>query len=142
MEEVFHAPIPFEDSWGKVKLMRALQYYVSLLVNTTADVPLNDFIWEVVYSRYETVMKTGAFLEEVVQSHHQLCLTTPPESIFDAESLNRIHDQHNRTAALLLGINPLAVRHINLGNYIEHLAWRILGDKDLVQLPFFLECFN
>ena len=142
MEKVYHASIPFEESWGRGKLMKALQYYIGLLVNTTANVRLNEFIRETVYSRYETIMKTEVFLEEGTHSHQHLCLTNPPESILDAESLGHIHNQHNKTAALFLDINPLAVRHINLGNYIEHLAWRILGEKDLVQLPFFLECFN
>lgn len=142
MEKVYHAPIPFEEDWGKVKLMKVLQYYVGLLVNTTANVRLADFIRETVYSRYETILKTGAFLEEGTRSHLQFCLTDAPSDILSAESIRRIHGQHNMTSALLLDIHPLAVRHINLGNYIEHLAWRILGDKDLVQLPFFLECFN
>lgn len=142
MERVYRAPIPFEEDWGEVKLMKVLQYYVGLLVNTTANVRLADFIRETVYSRYETVLKTRVFLEEGTRSHRQFCLSDSPSHILSAESLDRIHSQHNKTSALLLEINPLAVRHINLGNYVEHLAWRILGDKGLVQLPFFLECFN
>ena len=36
MEEVYRAPIPFEEHWGQVTLMKALWYFLQYLVGMVA----------------------------------------------------------------------------------------------------------
>jgi len=37
MEEVYRAPIPFEEQWGQIKLMKTLWYFLEHLVGMVAS---------------------------------------------------------------------------------------------------------
>lgn len=49
MEEVFNAPIPFEEQWGEERLMQALKLFIQVLLSKM-DLPTT-FVRKVVYSR-------------------------------------------------------------------------------------------
>ena len=53
MEEVYKAPIPFEEHWGHIKLMKALWYFLEHLVGmvTTEGAKFQDMITKLVSKR-------------------------------------------------------------------------------------------
>ena len=72
----------------------------------------------------------------------QYCLKGPIEHVLDVQSIQHIHKGAQELTKQFRRIRPQAVKEINLGNFIEHLTWRILGTNDLLLLPFYLhECF-
>ena len=53
MEKVYRAPIPFEEHWGQIKLMKALWYFLEHLVGmvTTEGTKFQDIIKKLVSKR-------------------------------------------------------------------------------------------
>ena len=53
MEEVYKAPIPFEEHWGHIKLMKALWYFLEHLIGmvTTEGTKLHGMIKKLVSKR-------------------------------------------------------------------------------------------
>ena len=147
MEEVFAAPIPFEEDWGREKLLKALQYYIDLLVEGLVDEDglTGSFVTVAVFSRYEPLLKRlsveqAQTLASVVRDSY--CLG---RDSLDEQSLpvDYIDEGARRILRLLSGIHSQAALEINLANYIENLTWRIVGTEDVLILPFyFWECFQ
>ncbi len=141
MEDIFAAPIPFEEEWGKLKLLQAFNYFAKMLVlEVVSD---KSFVDRLLYSRYDALL---ARLPESLQlqlsvSAKQHCASNL-EAILDLASIEHIQEVVLRTTEKFQKIRPIAIREINLGNYIEQVAWRILGNRQIMLLPFFLkECF-
>ena len=154
MEEIYKSPIPFEAEWGKAKLMKALNFFIRLLTNeilihSEETIDVTEFLLHRVYSRYEAIfewrrnMKASSKIMNLKQIVYNYCLRTSITEILDDNAVKYIEDRVKRIGEHFLEIEDSAVREINLANYIEHLVWRILGTKDLLQLPVYLkECFK
>ena len=149
MEDIYISPIPFEAEWGRVKLMKALNYFILLLTEgVTSDyysqISAEEFVLDRVYRRYEPLVeKKDLWLSKLRKTVQQYCLTGPISKLLDEDTLKHLEGGAQGIVEQFLGITPYSVREINLGNYIEHLVWRVLGDEDLVQLPIYLhECFK
>ena len=151
METVYRTPIPFEAHWGKVKLMRTLQHFIRVLIresfagsNVVAAKKVN-VITEHVLKRYEAATegrpseKLQKKMEKIVSEY---CLSGDISQILEVDELDHLESRAREIAAMFLGIGSLSVRDISMGNYIEHLAWRMLGTEDLLKLPVYLhKCF-
>ena len=141
MEEIFALPIPFEEEWGRKKLLQALSYLLKNLLHAIVPAIHSTFVKERVLSRYEPLLQNINLLELASQVQ-QFCLWHPIERVLDESSVHHIHGGIEQTAELFMAIHPEAVRQINLANYIEHIVWRILGNDDVLLLPVYLnECF-
>ncbi len=152
MEDVYKAPIPFEAHWGTTKLMRCLQYFITLLIQLSCTDDSHscagkvNVMAESVRKRYELMTRNGfeqsqrRKLEETVSEY---CLTVDIRLLLqDSEVQHLVQGAHD-VAEMFRKINVESVREINLGNYIEHLAWRILGSEHLTHLQFYLlKCFS
>lgn len=143
MENVFASSIPFEEEWGRKKLLKALNYFIRLL---TAAIVLDnhDSFVHRVYSRYQPLLLhfSAEQLQNWTTGMEQYCLKEPIEQVLDVQSIQHIHEGAQELTKQFRRIRPQAVKEINLGNFIEHLTWRILGTNDLLLLPFYLhECF-
>lgn len=153
MDTIYKAAIPFEAEWGRVKLMKAMCYFIQSLVQQVLagfdmELDSDNFIIDHVYSRYEIVMgkKSGEIepkLSKLTQEVQEYCLNEPIADMLSEEAVNHLQNGGNRIAEQFSDIHPPAVREINLANYIEHLVWRILGKEDTLQLPVYLyQCFH
>ena len=155
MEEIFKSAIPFEAEWGRVKLMKALVYFIQLLAKQVlseyiqGETHHENFVRDRIYARYEAALKTkkpedvNSAFSDLRKTVQEYCLKEPITDLLDDKALEHLEDGISSLASRFLEIHPLAVREINLANYIEHLVWRILGSDDLLQLPLYLyECFN
>ncbi len=142
MEEIFAASIPFEEHWGTVTLLQSFNYFVKLLVSNI--VSGEGFVRNVLFRRYEKILTRVTELkqQELSASARQYCLLSSLSGTLDTGSIEHIQQGVLRTAKMFMKMSPEAVREINLGNYIEHVAWRVLGSDNIVLLPFYLkECF-
>ena len=143
MENIFASSIPFEEEWGRQKLLKALNYFVRLL--TAAIVPDSPHAFvSRVYSRYQPLLLhfSAEQLQNWTIGVGQYCLKESIEQVLDAQSIQHIHEGAQELSVQFGRIWPQAVKEINFGNFIEHLAWRIIGTEDLLLLPFYLhECF-
>ena len=60
---------------------------------------------------------------------------------FPFSSLSHISKRASLTSKLFLDMSSVAVKEINMANYIEQIGYTILREN-IIQLPFFLqECF-
>lgn len=143
MEEIYSAPIPFEEEWGTVKLLKAFNYFVDFIVHRS--VSREGFVRERVFERYRTLLAGIPKDQQLKMSKsvNQYCLSLSVEELLHSSSVEHIQQQALRTAEMFMRISPEAVRELNLGNYIEQTAWRLLGTEHIVLLPFYLkECFS
>ena len=143
MEEIYITAIPFEEEWGRAKLMQALNYFVKQLI--TSLLPSTDvhrFMQESVYDRYKPFkMQLSSIVdEEEQQSVREFCLTTDISAVFSGDDVVHIDASIAKFVALFKVIQPQPVLEINLANYIEHVTWRILGTDNIALLPFYF-CF-
>lgn len=147
MEEIYNSAIPFQEEWGRVKQMKSLCYFIRLLVDRVLD-DADGFVVGRVYRRYEVILKKKSgdvelLLSEMRESVKDYCLRERISDLLGADALKHLEDGVADSAELFNGIHPLAVREINLANYIEHLTWRMLGKENSIQVPCYLyECFN
>ena len=144
MEDIFASPIPFEEEWGKQKLLKALNYFVQLLTAAVAPENPRTFVKSTVYSRYQPLLLHTSMenWQNWTTTVKQYCLRDSIEQVFDEKTIQHIHKSIQTLTKQFRTILPRPVRAINLGNYIEHIVWRILGTDDVVLLPFYLqECF-
>lgn len=145
MENIYAAAIPFEEEWGRVRLMQALNYLVkqligSLLPSEDAD----EFIRGSVYERHKLFRdKVDAIIsEEDRQTVQEYCLRTHIGDLLKHKKVAHIDEGIARIVALFRKIQPQPILEINLANYIEHLTWRILGTDDIALLPIYIHlCF-
>ena len=146
MEDIYAAAIPFEEEWGRVKLMQALNYLLKRLIGSLLpSTVVHSFIHGSVYDRYKPFQEQ---LNSIVSTKDQqnvrdFCLKTDTISeLFSAEEVAHIDDGIAKIAASFEAVQPQPVLEINLANYIEHVTWRILGTDDIALLPFYLHlCF-
>ena len=147
MEAVFTSPIPFEEGWGRDRLMSTLNYFIREWINDIFLEDPNDFVRENIFRRYEPLLAklSEAQVREAVVTVRSYC-HRDGESIDDilgSEIVSHIRDQFAKVQRLFSEIHPKSVLKINFANYIEHVTWRILGTHDIVLLPYFLrECFQ
>ena len=151
MEQIYKVAIPFEAEWGRPKLMKCLCYFITLLTEQILGISgsSSEFVLDRVYSRYETLLEKGisaefrtlaSELKEFVQDY---CLKEKIPNLLDTDAMKHLETGAMDIATQFLDIHPSSVREVNLANYIEHLVWRMLGQEDLRQLPFYLhECFK
>ena len=145
MEDIYAAAIPFEEGWGRVKLMQALNYLIKQLIRSV--VPAGDvdsFMKESVYDRYEPLQaKLSATVGgEDQQSVKEFCLQTCVSDILESEDVILVNEGIANIVTLFFRIQPQPVLEINLANYIEYVTWRILGTDDVALLPFYFHsCF-
>ena len=145
MEDIYAAAIPFEEEWGRARLMQALNYLVKQLIGSL--LPIKDassFLRESVYERYKLFQTE---LDAIVsdkdqQSVQEYCLRTHISNLLKPEEVTHIDIGIAEIVSLFRTIQPQAVLKINLANYIEHITWRILGTDDIALLPFYFHfCF-
>lgn len=144
MENIFALPIPFEEEWGRPKLLKALNYFIQLLAAAIVPESSHTFVKSRVYSRYQPLLLHISVedWQNWTTTVKQYCLRDSIEQLFDEKSIQHIHEGVQTFTEQFGAILPQPVRTINLGNYIEHIVWRILGTDDVVLLPFYLrECF-
>ena len=152
MEGVYSEGIPFEEHWGRDKLMKALNFFVKSLTDIVLkekgqSASHRDFVRERLYSRYKPLIEqaqdNGEVDFQLVRSTVSgYCLDIPIEELVNLAELEHVNIGINRLANYFVRISSQPVRELNLGNYIEHLVFRILGIDDLMMLPFYLQiCF-
>ena len=148
LEDIYTMPIPFEEEWGQVKLLRVLQHFVTLILSDT--LPHFDnashFVEVAVVSRYDAVLERlpdDMKREEMLSSVKDFCLQSDITELLDDPSLQHVVEGARNISEVLTDILPLSVREINIANYLEHLAWRILGSESIVLVPFYYKnCFT
>ena len=146
MEAIYKSPIPFEAHWGRHKLMKTLQHFVTLLV--LESFKSNDVtqITGSVHSRYDLAVRERLSLDkrkELEEEASKYCLKEDIHKLLTAAELEHLEKRSREISAMFGQIGSISVREVNVGNYIEHLAWRMLGTEDLLQLPLYLQlCFN
>ena len=70
------------------------------------------------------------------------CLRTQISDLLSPKEVGYVDEGITKIVALFRTIQPQSVLEINLANYVEHLAWRILGTDDIALLPFYFHsCF-
>jgi len=144
MENIFALPIPFEEEWGRPKLLKALNYFIQLLAAAIVPESSHTFVKSRVYSRYQPLLLHISVedWQNWTTTVKQYCLRDSIEQLFDEKSIQHIHEGVQTFTEKFGAISLQPIRMINLGNYIEHIVWRILGTDDVVLLPFYLrECF-
>ena len=155
MEDIYKSPIPFEAEWGKIKLMKTLHYFIQIVVqgiieeSETLIMGIANFMMEYVYRRYEIILQqkdsqdVEQMLDNLRPSVREYCLKVDISQLLESGELKHIKDGAFQIVNLFSTIDSDPIRLINLGNYIEHLVWRILGSEDLIKLPIYvLECFK
>lgn len=145
MEDIYALPIPFEEVWGHVKLMRVLQYFVTLIIQDALPHHENvaHFVNVAVVSRYELLFKklTGTRTREILSSVKVFCLQSI-DQLLDTPRLQHVINGAKKISDYFRDMLPLSVREINIGNYLEHVAWRVLGSDNVIFVPFYYrECF-
>jgi hypothetical protein len=147
MEKIYSSPIPFEAEWGIVKLMKSLCHFIQSLLDRFILEEPSGFVVDGVCRRYEVILnKKNIKIEPLLsESVREYCLSDHEElsDLLGLKAAAHLEEGVASIAELFEDIYPLAVREINLANYIEHLTWRILGKENAIQMPlFFHECFN
>ena len=143
MEEIYSKSLPFEESWGREKLMKILVYFLNMLARGLfkLDKSTRDILLDTVYERYRPLLTTFND-EEHLPRVQNYCLGTSINEILDTENIRHIDDRIFEINGLFERVHPQPVREINFGNYVEHTTLRILGTSDIVLLPFYIkECF-
>jgi hypothetical protein len=145
LEDIYSAAIPFEEEWGRVKLMQALNYLVKQLVGSLLPIKdANSFMQESVYGRYKLFQdKLDTIVIEKDQwAVQEYCLRTHISDLLKPNEVTYVDEGISLIVALFRKIQSLLVLEINLANYIEHLTWRIVGTGDIALLPFYFHlCF-
>lgn len=155
MEDIYKSAIPFEDSWGRAKLMKVLHYFIRVLVQgvvgksevSTRDIA--EFMLKYVYRRYETILQQRdsenveqvSKLREFVQQEY--CLRVDISELLEIDELKYLKSRTMEIVDMFNTISLAPVRGLNLGNYIEYLVWTLVGTENLIQLPIYIyECFK
>ena len=145
MEDIYAVAIPFEEEWGRLKLMQALNYLIKQLIRSLLPIQdANSFMRESVCERYKLFQdKLDAIVSDKdQQTVHGYCLRAHIGDLLKPEEVTHVDEGIARIVALFRKIQPQPVLEINLANYIEHLAWRILGADNIALLPFYFHlCF-
>ena len=146
LEEIYRLPIPFEEVWGRVKLMRVLNHFVALVLNDTLPHYRNtsSFINESFLSRYDVIFDklSEADEGELLSLVGVFCLQAEVTQLLDSPSLRHIAKGAKKVTEVFKSMLTLSVREINIVNYLEHIAWRILGTENVVLVPFYYKkCF-
>lgn len=146
MEDIYSLPIPFEETWDQVKLLKVLQYFVILILRdalphfNNSSHFVNDAVLKHYYQIFERLSDTKR--DEMLLLVKDFCLESHITTILDSSSLQYVTDGAEKISKLFRSMFPLSVREINVANYLEHLAWRILGSDNVVLVPFYYEkCF-
>ena len=152
MEDIYKSALPFEQEWGRAKIMKVVSHFVQLLLERALEdssISSSDFMLSHVFSRYKVALKRKSLefkakLPKLRRSVQEYCLAG--SSIYDLvgkDAASHVESGVSNIAELFLEIQPLTVRELNMANYLEHLLWRVLGEQDIMQLPFYLcICFN
>ena len=146
MEDVYTLPIPFEEIWGSVKLMRVLQHFVTLILQDALPhyENISHFVNVAVVSRYELILVrlTEQNRHKLLSTVEEFCLQSHIDQLLDSPSLHHVTKGATKISQYFKGMLPLSVREINIVNYLEHVAWRILGSDNVALVPFyFMKCF-
>ena len=142
MEEVYALPIPFEEVWGRVKLMRVLNHFVTLILSGDT-LPhyknTSSFLNSVFLSRYDILLEklSAENQEELLSLVNVFCLQSEVTKLLDSPSLRHVSKGAARIINFFKGMFLLSVREINIANYLEHIAWRILGTENVILVPFY-----
>ena len=146
MEDVYAQPIPFEEVWGRVKLMRVMQHFVTLIIQDALPhyQNISDFIKVAVVSRYEPIF--GRMTEKNRQQLHSsvgvFCLQSHVDQLLDTPSLRHVTKRARKVGELFKSMLPTATREINVANYLEHMVWRVMGTDNVAFVPFYFNrCF-
>jgi len=152
MESIYKSPIPFEGHWGRYKLMKTLQHFVMLLIQESfkdedsASSNIVKVIAGSVGGRYELAMRKQLRKDqrkELKEEVSNYCLNEDIQELLSATELEHLENRSREISAMFCQIESSSVREINLGNYLEYLAWRMLGTEDLLQFPLYLQlCFS
>ena len=141
MEDIYALPIPFEELWGRVKLLRVLQHFATLVLQDALPHHKNisNFVNVALLSRYELILnrlseENKAKLLSLVEV---FCLQAEVTQLLDSPSLSHVAKGAKSISEFFKGMLPLSVREINIVNYLEHVAWRILGTDNVVLVPFY-----
>ena len=146
MEDIYTLPIPFEEVWGRVKLMRVLQHFAMLVVRDSLPHYKNvsHFVNIALVRRYELLLKrlSETNRDELLLLVKVFCLQSEVKQLLDTPSLRHVTKGANKIIDFFKGMLPLSVREINVVNYLEHVAWRILGTDNVALVPFYyMKCF-
>ena len=146
MEDVYALPIPFEEVWGHVKMMRVLQHFLTVIVEDALPHYENTslFVSEAVLSRYEPMFARldSASNERLKTLADVFCLRSHIGKLLDMPNLHPVTKGAARISEIFKTMHPIATREINLANYFEHAAWRIVGNKNVAVVPhYFKRCF-
>lgn len=147
MEEIYRLPIPFEELWGRVKLMRVLHHFVGLVLNGTLPHYRNmsSFMNGGLLSRYDVIFDKllESEEEELLSLVKVFCLQSEVTQLLDSPRLRHVNRGATKIIDFFKGMFPLSVREINVANYLEHVAWRILGTENVILVPFYYKkCFS
>lgn len=141
MEDIYALPIPFEEQWGRVKLLRALQHFATLLVQDTLPhfTNVSHFVNVELLSRYGPIF--SSLSEEnrtkMLSTVQVYCLQGEVTELLEPPQLRHVIKATNKISDIFKGMFPLSVREINIVNYLEHVAWMIVGTDDVVLVPFY-----
>ena len=147
MEEIYSLPIPFEEVWGRVKLMRILHHFVSLILNDTLPhyKNMSSFMNGALLNRYNVISEklSDVNQEELLSLVKVFCPQSEVTRLLDSPSLRHVTKGATKIIEFFKGMFPLSVREINIANYLEHVAWRILGTQNVILVPFYYkQCFT
>ncbi|CAI8016413.1 hypothetical protein GBAR_LOCUS10067 [Geodia barretti] len=147
MEDIYSLPIPFEELWGRVKLMRVLHHLVTLVLQGTLAHYRNisSFMNGAVLSRYDVILDKLSDTDEenLLSLVKVFCLQSEVTQLLDSPSLRHVNEGAMKVIDAFKSMLPLSVREINIANYLEHVAWRILGTENVILVPFYYKkCFS
>jgi hypothetical protein len=147
MEDVYSLPIPFEELWGRVKLMRVLHHFVTVVLQGTLSHYRNisSFMNGAVLSRYDVIFDklSDTDEEELLSLVKVFCLQSEVTQLLDNPSLRHVNKGAMKVIDAFKSMLPLSVREINIANYLEHVAWRVLGTENVILVPFYYKkCFS
>lgn len=146
MEDIYASPIPFEEVWGTIKLLRVVQHFITLIIQDALPhyASPSVFIRVAVLSRYKPIFaKIGEKNQQnLLSTAKTFCIQSVVEELLDTPSLRHVTIGARNISALFQGMHPIATREINVANYFEHVVWRILGTDNIGLVPFyFWRCF-
>ena len=141
MEDIYALPIPFEEEWGRVKLLRVLQHFAKLVVQDALPHYRNvsHFLKVALLSRYEPIFnkRSEENRDELLSMVRPFCLQSEVTELLDSPNLQHVTKGAKTISDFFKGMSPLSVREINIVNYLEHVAWRIFGTDNVVLVPFY-----
>ena len=146
MEDIYASPIPFEEVWGTVKLMRTLEHFMTLIIQDVLPhySSPSKFIREAVLGRYKLLISKFSVNRQqtFLSSAKVFCLQSTIDSLLDTPHLMHLTKGAQKIINLFNSMPPIASKEINVANYLEHLAWRVLGTDNVALIPFyFKQCF-